>query len=258
MLNYEKYVSKQIGELIRTTRKDRSMSQKELANGICSQAMLSSIENNKYLPNAALFLALCNKLKISVDVNFLNQKLQFDYNQELSDKLFSLCKNHQYQKMSKYLDNPKVLASLNTDQDYQIYYYYRGCSNYQLTHDLVSCKRDFELALSYTGVLEEFNPKTEVEMLLLNSLGVISTELYQDEKAELMFNNVNRRLEETNIKSENLNVVFFQQGMVNFNRSNYSKAMEKFVQGIKFLENNESTFMLNNYFQKITECHQKL
>lgn len=258
MINYENFISKKIGNLIKTTRKDRALSQKELANGICSQAMLSSIENNKYLPNVALFLALCNKLNLSVDANFLNQKLQFDYNQELSDKLFALCKKHQYQELIKYLDNSKILACLNTDPDYQIYYYYHGCSNYQLTHDLLSCKRDFELAISYTSAIKEFNPKTEIELLLLNSLGVISMELCQDEKAELMFNTVNKKLKETDIKSENLNVIFFQQGMVNFNRGNYSKAVEKFIQGIKFLESNGSTFMLNNYFQKITESYQKL
>lgn len=257
MQNNEEVIAKKISSLIKKARKRQSLSQKELASGICSQAMISSIENNEYLPNAALFLALCNKLGLSVDSSFLNHELQFTYNQKLSDKLFDFCKNHQYQDLLKYIDNSQVLSSLDTDLDYQIYYYYHGCSTYQLTRDLISCKRDFKLALSYTTNLEKPNPKTEIELLLLNSLGVINAELYKKKEAQVLFNIVERRLQKINLKSENLNVIFFQQGMVSLNQCKYYEAIKKFTQGIEFLEDNNSTFMLNSYFAKITECYQK-
>lgn len=258
MHNYEEFVLKKIGHLIKNTRKKKSLSQKELASGICSQAMISSIENNEYLPNAALFLALCNKLGLSVDTNFLSQELKFDCNQELSNKLFDLCKKHQYQALIEYLDTPQVLADLDTDLDYQIYYYYHGCSIYQLTHDLISCKRDFELALTYTVDLQKPDPKNEIELLLLNSLGVVNMELFQVQEAQKLFHSVNKIMEKVSSKSENLNVIFFQQGTVKFKQSKYSEAVERYMQGLKFLEKNGSTFMLNSYLESLTECYQKL
>ena len=39
------------GQIIRTFRKKRKMTQKMLAEDICSQSVLSRIENNEELPN---------------------------------------------------------------------------------------------------------------------------------------------------------------------------------------------------------------
>ena len=62
MNNFEELVSKKIGKTIKRERLKQNISQKELAAGICSQAMISSIEHGDYIPNTAIFLALYQKL----------------------------------------------------------------------------------------------------------------------------------------------------------------------------------------------------
>ncbi len=57
----------QFGTKVKTVRKHRNMSQTELADGLCSQALISRIEKTEVIPNALLLKSICNKLNVSVD-----------------------------------------------------------------------------------------------------------------------------------------------------------------------------------------------
>ena len=69
MNNYEELISQKLSKIIKQKRIKQKLSQKELAEGICSQGMISSIEHGDYIPNTAIFLAICSKLNFSI-VNF--------------------------------------------------------------------------------------------------------------------------------------------------------------------------------------------
>lgn len=57
----------ELGTILKHTRQSQRLTQKQLADGICSQSMLSAIEQNQYTPNAQLLIALCQRLNISLD-----------------------------------------------------------------------------------------------------------------------------------------------------------------------------------------------
>lgn len=56
-----------IGQTIRYYRKRKALSQKELAEGICSQSEISLIEQDKRQPSLALISCISKKLNISID-----------------------------------------------------------------------------------------------------------------------------------------------------------------------------------------------
>ena len=60
MNNYEELISQKLSKIIKQKRIKQKLSQKELAEGICSQGMISSIEHGDYIPNTAIFLAICD------------------------------------------------------------------------------------------------------------------------------------------------------------------------------------------------------
>lgn len=55
------------GPTIKEIRQQSDLSQTELAEGICTQALVSRIENGLTIPNAILLKDLCRKLNVSVD-----------------------------------------------------------------------------------------------------------------------------------------------------------------------------------------------
>lgn len=61
------YTSLKYGTIIKELRKDRRMSQEDLARDICSQGMLSRIENNDVVPNVLVMQKLCQRLNVSVN-----------------------------------------------------------------------------------------------------------------------------------------------------------------------------------------------
>lgn len=259
MNNFERLVSKKISETIKQARIKQNISQKALAEDICSQGMISSIEHGDYIPNTAIFLAICSKLNLSVDKSFLKEKLNFSNNIKLSDTAFKLCKEHQYTELIKYLDQQNIIASLNTNLDFQIYYYYYGCSVYQISHDLLACKHYFKIALTYSMNSNYLQPRTPIELLLLNSLGVSYAELKRDNKADMLFKTVNKFYSKCqNADSENLNVIQYQQASIYFEQEKYQLALDLLLSGLTRLNRLNSTFMLSNYSSKILECYGQL
>ncbi|MFP9042085.1 helix-turn-helix domain-containing protein, partial [Enterococcus faecalis] len=57
-----------IATLIKTKRKEKGLIQKELAEGICAQAVNSKIEKNETTPSVDLFFKLVKRLDIDMSV----------------------------------------------------------------------------------------------------------------------------------------------------------------------------------------------
>ncbi|EGO8195865.1 helix-turn-helix transcriptional regulator, partial [Enterococcus faecalis] len=56
-----------LGAVIKEIRKNRKLTQKMLSEDICSQSVLSRIENNEELPNVLVMQQLCDRLGVTVD-----------------------------------------------------------------------------------------------------------------------------------------------------------------------------------------------
>ncbi|WP_054691085.1 helix-turn-helix domain-containing protein [Fructilactobacillus florum] len=78
--------AKILGNNIMIERKNRGLSQYELADGICSQSMISSIEKGHYVPNSILLAQLCNKLGISIHNAMLNNFFEIGESRENTKK----------------------------------------------------------------------------------------------------------------------------------------------------------------------------
>lgn len=259
MNNFEEIISKKISKIIKQERINKKLSQKELAEGICSQGMISSTEHGDYIPNTAIFIAICSKLNLSIDKAFLKEKLNFSNNTYLANTTFKLCREHKYTKLIKYLDDQNIIASLNTNLDFQTYYYYYSCSIYQVKHDLLACQHYFEVAISYSMNVSKPIPKNSIELLLLNSLGVIYFQLGRNKEAFKIFKIVNKYSSTiSDAQSENLNAIEYQQGKIYFDLAKYATALKLFLSGLDRINKIHGNFMLGNYSSMILKCYQNI
>ncbi|MBP1042851.1 helix-turn-helix transcriptional regulator [Vagococcus sp. BWB3-3] len=55
------------GSKIKSARIKKGLSQKDLADGLCTQGLVSKIEKGEVIPNALLLKDLCLKLTVSID-----------------------------------------------------------------------------------------------------------------------------------------------------------------------------------------------
>ena len=84
-------MKKEIADLIKRYRKRRGMSQKELAQGICAQGIISRIERGEMVPSTDIFFGLIKKLEIDmkqVEEIFAIHSTNHDvYSKEIKDYL---------------------------------------------------------------------------------------------------------------------------------------------------------------------------
>lgn len=246
-----------IGALVRKKRKEKGLTQAQLASGICAQSMISSIEKGEYLPNAAIFLQLCARLEISIDEEFLHENLR-ESPKKFSQIAFEMCKQHDYAGMLKYLDRKEVINSLNQDADFQVYYYYYACGIFRVSQDLNQTTRYVKMALAYTMPAKIKHPKTEVEILLVNALALLQHLQNNHEKAQDLFEIVNQALERMENPRENLNVVDYQYGNFLYNQGKTREAIAVLQQGFLKLKQNQSYFMLAEYALLLMKCYEKI
>ena len=71
------FTSPQIGLALRRLRKKHNLTQKDLANGICSQAEISKIESGTHSPTIELLYALSRRLQVPISA-FLDPNRQQD------------------------------------------------------------------------------------------------------------------------------------------------------------------------------------
>lgn len=102
-----------IATLIKTKRKEKGLTQKELAEGICAQAVISKIEKNETTPSVDLFFKLVKRLDIDMSVvsEIFELTNAIHHNRVYSDKVKQLLYMRDYENLVyvlKALDNTSM------------------------------------------------------------------------------------------------------------------------------------------------------
>lgn len=93
-----------VGDKIKQERKKQGMTQKALCEGICSQAEISKIENNRNSPTIDLLQQICRRLRIPV-TQFFEDEIVAQTLNEIDQKMLRHMREKTYIEMKKDLDN---------------------------------------------------------------------------------------------------------------------------------------------------------
>lgn len=91
----DQFTSPQIGLALRRLRKKHNLTQKDLANGICSQAEISKIESGTHSPTVDLLFALSRRLQVPITV-FLDHTEQQSSMRLIDDSLLTRFRNKDF------------------------------------------------------------------------------------------------------------------------------------------------------------------
>lgn len=237
----------ELGARIKSERKRKKMTQQQLASGICSQSMLSSIENNTYIPNVILFAQLCERLNLSLEKMLLHPyptiNQQFDFNQTI----IQLCNAHHYLELKNYLLQNKITDQLVTNSDWQTYYYYLGIATYQINHNTHDALYNLSLAGSYT---DNHTTPTTLE-LLIRASGAFINYLHEERlNANLTFLRCLEDIEHDRIvaPNDNLNSIFYLYAYCLYQNFEFELGLQVINRGITYITAHNSHFMLADLF----------
>jgi transcriptional regulator with XRE-family HTH domain len=230
-----------IGSILKQTRQSQHLTQKAVADGICSQAMLSSLENDKYIPNAQLVIALCQRLSISLDRLTLAENYAISNDDNLNQELDRLCNQHQYQHLFELLHQKTTLNALITPAQTQSYYYYLAIAEFQIDVDTTNAIQHLKLALASSS-----STPSILDRLCLGTLGLIlnlHTAPSGDKYLQQSFADI-----KSAVYHPNLNILFYLQAFNAYRQQDFLECTHAIENGLNFITNHDSHYMLANLY----------
>ncbi|MHA8110881.1 helix-turn-helix domain-containing protein [Lactobacillaceae bacterium Melli_B4] len=137
-----------LGNQIKQRRKLLNLSQSQLANGICTQGLISLIENKNVSPSVDIIYSLCHRLNININDIIINRKTK---NKTL-DAVESLIWTNQYVEADELIKTLNV-NNLDTRELRCRYHCYQGVLSVKLHHTYQVAVEHFEeVLLKYSGL----------------------------------------------------------------------------------------------------------
>ena len=181
-----------IGERINYYRKKRGLSRKDLGNGICNESTLFRIEKGNSLPSMFLLEQLCQKLKIPMSVLFDMQQVD---QQKSIVNLKQQCRKHvydkEYTKLSHSLRELQALqkkTGQQNDLDHLFIIWHEAIILDKKDNQPLLAKQLLEQSLSTEPVLE-------IEISMINTLGLICLSLEEEDEAVHYFRQAYKAIE---------------------------------------------------------------
>jgi len=231
-----------LGDILKETRQRKRLSQLETAEDICSQSTLSEIEHNKYIPNTQLLINLCQRMSVDFDDLALAINFKICKDNYFNQKVSSFYNNRNYKQLQIFLNRPTVTETVQTGKQTQAYYFYLALCALHLENKYDNAKELLKLSLASAGHSRKQSTLTRIgnitlayvyaqQGLKMSAIRQITLSLKNLEKAKY---------------EENLNIIFYLASLSYFQLSKQDLAIQTIEQGIKFIMDNESHYMLIN------------
>ncbi|WP_225418035.1 helix-turn-helix transcriptional regulator [Levilactobacillus huananensis] len=230
-----------LGTTIKQVRLQRHLTQREVAQDICAQSMLSAIENDRYTPNATLLMRLCERLAISLNEISLAKNFDVGPQVAFNQRVEELCNQHQYAELQAFLKQDDVIAAIDSDEQTQAYYYYLGVTEIQLGPDLVAAEQDFHLSLA-SAVSSRATTLTRIAQM---SLALVRGRQQRQVDGQKLVTTALTDLANSPYE-ENLNILFYLAALFDFEAQRDNEAMQRLIVGIQFATDHNSHYLLAN------------
>ena len=161
-------MAKEFGDVLKEIRIDRGYPQKYVAEGIMGQSAYSKIERNEIEPTFRKWLAILEKLNVSVDeFRYILNKESLTTKEKLINEFFSLNYNH--------LDDLKLLkgeivAYLKEEEDYLLRNLYYACESLIVLNTTQNVEEAQLFAKKIWERLEKFDRWYLVDIRLINTI----------------------------------------------------------------------------------------
>ncbi len=225
------------------TRKALGLSQKELSEGICTQATLSRFENNGQIPTVKILVQLCDRLNISLGELFPEVSVKEDeMNRKLHEAEFNLI-------LQEYQASEKILSVI--DQNQLVDQTQSWCFDYLKGYLIALQKGSTADAVFYFNRIIAEIPKNQVEILGLlayTGMGMVYENIDEIEKAEYFFNKAMSEVYQIPIKEtrdvwRTLNILYYC-GTFYANVNDYQTSDALLKHGVEICSNNHVTYYL--------------
>jgi transcriptional regulator with XRE-family HTH domain len=249
----------QVGLEIKFLRKKQGISQKELSEGICTQAQISKIESGEVHPFSSTLFLLAKRL--GVDVNHFYKvgfAPQYEYIKEVELQIRKAISHHNYEDVMDLIKVEKKNPIYQNHIEYkQFLLWHEGICAYHLLKNNEKSLQLLDEALDLTKHGKKILSEREVE--ILNSTGIIYLETKTYDSAIRIFTDALLNLKQiTYITNEKImpRICYNYSRALTLNKE-YELAIDIADQGITWCMDHQLLYQLGElYFQKGLNLHR--
>ncbi|AUI71860.1 Cro/Cl family transcriptional regulator [Companilactobacillus alimentarius DSM 20249] len=239
-------------------RKELGLSQKELSNGVCTQATLSKFENNGKIPSLKILIQLCNRLGLSLDsIIGVSDSSSKKVSKQMGQAEFNLI-IQEYDDARVIIDGIDV-KTLNNDKNLMMQYYYlKGYLNVLDNGDL------FDAVFDFNRILSELDARGETIFTFLSfvGMGLVYAKQGDDAKSEYYFSKVFNNIYTMSIDDVNkiwryINIIFYC-AIYYSEKQDLETANTLLKYGVKICSENHVTYYIARIYAQLAMNENQL
>lgn len=228
------------GDIIRSIRKQKKMSQIVLADDICTQGTISNIENKNVCDSIEILDAVCKRLNIE-----LESILEDNDEKKLAtllDQVEELCNTLNHKKAYSLLNEANISIREFKNKDLEIrWLYFMGITN------LIGCNNKTDSLFYFYRANELGTINSIYAILSVNSLGIFYEMENELDKARVYYEKSITMLENMTVE------VPIEATKIYFNTAKFYSSIKEFTlahraacQGMNLNRVHQSLYMLDN------------
>ncbi len=164
-----------LGYAMRELRLYLGLSQADLSEGICTQALISQIENNDVSPSAELLYQLASRLGVDINYFFhMKETPRLDYVNEVIRQVRRHIKRREYSEVADILEAEESNPLFRTIKNQQFYLWHKAICTYYLEHNASTALLLLHEALHLTTTTSKNFSEREIEILI--SMAILHSE----------------------------------------------------------------------------------
>lgn len=237
------------GSVIKEIRKTRKLTQKMLSEDICSQSVLSRIENNEELPNVNVMQQICKRLGVTMDQIMQSKSEEVRVVSTIFTELANYLRHKEYKKLYACILETNLEEQIYLETDWQRYYYYLGSCEYFLYGNYDQAILDLKKGLSYTFQADKMNI-SDYEVQLMSCIGSTYSNIGQIEEAEKYLKSSIHYFGK--LPNERVNVeltkIFYNYSKFLLEQARNEEAQIYIDQGISWAQQKTSYYYLSDLF----------
>lgn len=221
-----------LGDRIKELRKQKKLTQKKLAEGVCTQVTISKIENKNSIPTIRILTKICERLNVQIeDVVVVEDESNENYDllKEIGE-FIRLYKFDSAEKCLNKLDEGKLISKYEK----KLFYYYKGFL-------LSNQSNETEEALSFLNLALLIQSNSQAYQLLdaltTNIVAILYLNKEELERARVYFNKTLEDIEKIDFISEsdfeNASKIYYNNAKFYSEVNDYFMALELLEKGIE-------------------------
>lgn len=241
-----------LGEKIKRRRKEIGMTQIDLADGICTQAMVSRLEKQKVRPSRDLMEKLADRMETPMSYFYGEDSMETRHSQvsQLSKMIRQHLDRREYDSVAYLVETNQELVARSIGEDRLFFEWIKG---------LLYSHRDgdHDKALKHLSDIEEGTKKGELRVEIIDSIGNQYQRIKDFEKAEEYYEKGFESFSEW-MGHEKKAKLLLNYSICLFREEKYRESLEKVLQGLELLVENNTLFLLGDFFYHKGRCLEQL